>query len=98
MKHFSAPRVIAALAVLAGATTAHAASLPMTAPLTTTLLTRVAGDCVAIGQRVASEQGGTLTKATPSVQNGKDMCVVVVLVPGRDGERPRRVEVAVPAN
>jgi len=98
MKHLSAPKFLAALAALVGASAAHAATLPLTAPRTGTLLTRVAGDCVAIGQQVAAQQGGTLTKATPSVQNGKDVCVVVVLVPGRNGERPRRVEVAVPAN
>ncbi len=57
----------------------------------------VAGDCAAIGQQVAAQQGGTLTKATAAVQNGAPVCIVVVLVPGRDGERPRRVEVAVPA-
>ncbi|WP_183430024.1 MULTISPECIES: hypothetical protein [Phyllobacteriaceae] len=98
MKHLSAPKLIAVLAALAGTSAAHAATLPLTAPRTGTLLTRVAGDCVAIGQQVASQQGGTLAKATPAVQNGRDVCVVVVLVPGRDGERPRRVEVAVPAN
>jgi len=58
---------------------------------------RVVGDCAAIGQQVAAQQGGTLTKATAAVQNGAPVCIVVVLVPGRDGERPRRVEVAVPA-
>ncbi len=58
---------------------------------------RVAGDCAEIGQQVAAQQGGTLTKATAAVQNGTPVCIVVVLVPGRDGERPRRVEVAVPA-
>lgn len=57
-----------------------------------------AADCTAVGQQVAAAQGGKLAKATPSVQNGRDVCVVVVLVPGRDGEKPRRVEVAVPAN
>lgn len=58
----------------------------------------VAGaDCAEIGQQVAAQQGGTLTKATAAVQNGAPVCIVVVLVPGRDGERPRRVEVAVPA-
>ncbi|WOC15210.1 hypothetical protein MP213Fo_06620 [Pseudochrobactrum sp. MP213Fo] len=55
------------------------------------------GDCAEIGQKVAAAQGGTLTKATAAVQNGAPVCIVVVLVPGRDGERPRRVEVAVPA-
>ncbi len=56
-----------------------------------------ASDCAAVGQRVAKSQGGQLAKASPTTQNGRAMCVVVVLVPGRDGERPRRVEVAVPA-
>lgn len=60
--------------------------------------THAAEDCTAIGHTVAEEQGGKLTKATPVVRNGKDMCVVVVLIPGRNGEKPRRVEVAVPAN
>ncbi|MDR0254097.1 MAG: hypothetical protein LBI75_13040 [Brucellaceae bacterium] len=60
-------------------------------------VTRISGDCAEIGQQVAAQQGGTLTKATASVQNGAPVCIVVVLVPGRDGERPRRVEVAVPA-
>jgi hypothetical protein len=49
-----------------------------------------------VGEQVAAKQGGQLAKATPSTQNGAPVCVVVVLVPGRDGERPRRVEVAVP--
>ncbi|WP_110751006.1 hypothetical protein [Phyllobacterium leguminum] len=102
MKHLSAPKLIAALIVIAGTAAASsaalAAALPLTSPQKGALLVKVAGDCVAIGQRVAGEQGGTLTKATPAVQNGRNVCVVVVLVPGRDGERPRRVEVAVPSN
>jgi len=55
-------------------------------------------DCTVIGQRVAAEQAGQLTKATAAVQNGQDVCVVVVLVPGKGGDKPRRVEIAVPAN
>jgi len=55
-------------------------------------------DCIALGQRVAAEQAGQLTKATPAHQNGRDVCVVVVIVPGKEGEKPRRVEMAVPAN
>ncbi|MCO4318335.1 hypothetical protein M8997_014155 [Phyllobacterium sp. 21LDTY02-6] len=57
----------------------------------------LAADCSAVGEQVAQSQGGTLARATSVVQNGKEVCVVVVLIPGRDGERPRRVEVAVPA-
>lgn len=97
MKQSSAIKLLATLAVIGGAVQVSAASLPMFTPQKSSLLVTVAGDCAAAGQRVAAAQGGTLTKATPAVQNGREVCVVVVLVPGRDGERPRRVEVAVPA-
>jgi len=55
-------------------------------------------DCTTVGQRVAAEQAGQLTKATAAVQNGRNVCIVVVLVPGKEKEKPRRVEIAVPAN
>jgi len=55
-------------------------------------------DCTLIGQRVAAEQAGQLTKSTPSVQNGRNVCVVVVIIPGKGEEKPRRVEIAVPAS
>ena len=41
-------------------------------------------------------KGGTLAKASQSTQNGQPVCVIVVLVPGKDGQRPRRTEVVVP--
>ena len=56
-----------------------------------------AAECTEVGKRVATEQGGTLARATLDTQNG-NTCVVIVLIPARDGEKPRRVEVAVPAN
>lgn len=55
-------------------------------------------DCYAIGQQVAAQNGGTLARATPSNQGGQPVCVIVVLVPGKDGQRPRRAEFVVPAN
>ena len=55
-------------------------------------------DCYAVGQRVAAQNGGTLARASQSDQGGRPVCVVVVLVPGKDGKRPRRVEFVVPAN
>lgn len=55
-------------------------------------------DCYAIGQQVAAERGGTLARASEANQGGRSVCVVVVLVPGRDGERPRRTEIVVPRN
>lgn len=57
-----------------------------------------AADCYSIGQQVADEHGGTLARASESNQGGQSVCVIVVLVPAKDGQRPRRVEVVVPAN
>jgi hypothetical protein len=97
MKKRTAFTLIFGMAAAAVGSQANSASLPMVIPHKANLLVSAADDCAAAGQRVASAQGGTLTKATPAVQGGRNVCVVVVLVPGRDGERPRRVEVAVPA-
>ncbi len=55
-------------------------------------------DCYAIGQQVAAQNGGTLARASQSSQGGQPVCVIVVLVPGKDGQRPRRTEIVVPAN
>lgn len=97
MKQNSALKVFALLAVSIGLLPVRAGALPITAPQKSKLIVAAAGDCAAVGEQVAAQQGGQLAKATPTTQNGRPMCVVVVLVPGRDGERPRRVEVAVPA-
>lgn len=61
-------------------------------------LLEVASDCYAIGQQVAAQNGGTLAKASQSTQGGQPVCVIVVLVPGKDGQRPRRSEIVVPQN
>lgn len=55
-----------------------------------------AADCYAIGEQIAAQNGGTLARASASTQGGRPVCVIVVLVPGRDGERPRRAEFVVP--
>jgi hypothetical protein len=57
-----------------------------------------AADCYSIGQQIAAQNGGTLAKASQSSQGGQTVCVIVVLVPGKDGQRPRRQEFVVPAN
>lgn len=59
---------------------------------------KAAGDCYAIGQQVAAENGGTLARATPATQDGQPVCRIVVLLPAKEGERPRRAEFVVPAN
>lgn len=58
----------------------------------------VAAECYAIGQQVAEQNGGTLAKASQSARGGQPVCVIVVLVPGKDGQRPRRSEIVVPRN
>jgi hypothetical protein len=54
-------------------------------------------DCYAIGEQVAAQYGGTLARATPANRGGQIVCQIVVLVPGKGGGRPRRVQVVVPA-
>jgi hypothetical protein len=56
-----------------------------------------AADCFSVGEQVAAQYGGTLAKATASNRGGQTVCHIVVLVPGKDGQRPRRIQVDVPA-
>lgn len=58
----------------------------------------VAAGCVEVGREVATQENGVLVRLKPVVQDGKDMCMVVVVVPARDGKKLRRVEVFVPNN
>ena len=57
-----------------------------------------AADCYSIGQQIAAERGGQLANVREANKGGQAVCVVVVLVPGKDGGRPRRQEFTVPAN
>jgi hypothetical protein len=56
----------------------------------------IEADCYAIGQDKAAEMGGTLAKAAPAMDGDTPVCRLVIVVPGNDGERPKRVEVIVP--
>lgn len=56
----------------------------------------MASDCHAIGAAKAKQQGGQLAKATPQTVNGQKVCIVVVLVPGKNGQRPRREQYVIP--
>ncbi len=75
---------------------AMAGSLPLTKPSLHSVARTVSADCHAIGQAKASQVGGTLAKATPKTVKGNNVCIIVVLVPGKDGKRPRRAEFVVP--
>jgi hypothetical protein len=56
-----------------------------------------AADCFGIGQQIAAENGGQLANVREANQGGQTVCVVVVLIPGKDGAHPRRQEFVVPA-
>jgi len=88
----------AALALCVGAAfvVPPASAAPLIVPQTADMVVSVASDCYAVGQQVAAEKGGTLAKASQSMRGGQAVCVIVVLVPGKEGERPRRAEVVVP--
>lgn len=53
-------------------------------------------DCYALGQDKAAELGGELAKAEPATADDTPVCHVVVLIPGKDGARPKRVALDIP--
>lgn len=75
---------------------APASAMPLVALRTAGTVVPVASNCYAVGQEVAAQKGGTLAKASSATHGGKAVCVIVVLVPGKDGQRPRRAEIVVP--
>jgi hypothetical protein len=77
---------------------AVAAPLAVPAPGYGDVVVRVQSDCYSIGQQVAADRGGTLAKAQQTTKGGQAVCVIVVLLPGKDGGRPRRAQVVVPLN
>ena len=97
MKRLTSSLGTVALALCAGGMVlAQASAFPAGAPSYADPVVRVAADCYAVGQQVAAQNGGTLAKASSSTRNGQSVCVIVVLVPGKEGERPRRAEIVVP--
>ncbi|WP_208435298.1 hypothetical protein [Bartonella phoceensis] len=58
----------------------------------------LAAGCAEVGRKVAAQENGVLVRSKPVVQDGKDMCMIVVVVPAREGEKLRRVEIFVPAD
>lgn len=87
---------LAAWMVLGAVATASALPIFSAVPATSQRIQLAQGDCYAVGQQIAAENGGTLAKATPEDRGGQQVCVIVVLVPGQDGQRPRRAEFVVP--
>lgn len=89
LRTFAVAANMLALAV-ASALAAPAALQPQAPDMVVT----VQADCYAVGQRVAAEMGGRLLNVTASGGN----CVVTVMIPGENGQPPRRERVVVPAN
>ncbi|MBZ9661427.1 hypothetical protein LB523_20495 [Mesorhizobium sp. ESP-6-4] len=88
-------KAVLALAA-AGLFASQAIALPVTEPSVDRPVVLAASDCYAIGQQVAAQNGGTLAKASQATRGGQQVCVIVVLVPGKEGQRPRRSEIVVP--
>ena len=82
------PRLIFAGLVTAGLLAPVAAQQQMA---------QASGDCYAIGMQQAAQEGGQLARATAEMRGNQQVCVIVVLMPARDGQRPRRKEIVVPA-
>jgi hypothetical protein len=80
------------------ATSAIAGPMAIPVPERKDIVLQAQSDCYSIGQQVAADRGGTLAKATQTTKGGREVCVIVVLLPGKDGGRPRRDQVVVPLN
>lgn len=93
--HIRAATLMLAAAALSAS---QAMATPVTQPSADEPIVLAASDCYAIGQQVAAQNGGTLAKASQATRGGQQVCVIVVLVPGKDGQRPRRSEIVVPLN
>lgn len=87
--------VFAGLAI-AGQAFAAAPRVMMPGTADDLVIVQVQADCYAVGQDKAAEMGGTLAKATPDTEVGVPVCRLVIVVPGAEGERPKRVEITVP--
>ncbi|WP_244468063.1 hypothetical protein [Nitratireductor soli] len=88
---------IAALASLM-ATASISMSSTSAAAGETFVVAQSGADCYSVGSRVAAENGGQLVQATAENRGGQTVCRIVVVIPGGNGERPKRAEFVVPAN
>ncbi len=97
MKTIRAPfRPLATLAAALLVTASQALAAPVIQPSVPGGFIRASGDCYAIGQNPAAQEGGTLARADSVSEGGQEVCKIVVLVPAREGKHPRRAEFTVP--
>lgn len=89
----------ALFAATASAAPAGAAGINRAAPAvpeTGLPVVAVQNSCNAVGQQVAAQHGGTLASVQAVNRGGQTVCVGVVIVPARDGERGRKIPFEVP--
>jgi hypothetical protein len=89
----------AIVSVTVSSLVAPSQAMPIASPDTfdsSELVVPVQSDCYSIGRQQAEQVGGQLARATPEMRGGQQVCVIVVLMPARDGQRPRRTEIVVP--
>lgn len=90
---------MAATAFFAAATPGGAGAAMPAAPgpsnPASSLVVPVAGDCNSIAQQMAEQYGGR-AKATVENRGGKNVCVIVIVVDGKNNERGQRIQKVVP--
>ena len=101
-------RVLAASLLLSGAAmeaNAVASDTPLNSlaqffeqeqPADAELLEFAQGGCSAAAAQAAAETGGQVLSVQVADRGGRTVCIVTVLVPGKDGSRPRRQTITVP--
>jgi hypothetical protein len=95
MKHLS--QILGSALLLSAMVAAPAVAANFAAPVEAPARALpVAANCNAVAQQVGAEYGGR-AKGTAESRNGEEVCVVVVVVEGKEGERAKRIEVVVPA-
>ncbi len=57
-----------------------------------------AAGCAEVGRKIAAQQRGVLVRSTPVFQDGREKCIVMIIVPTHDGKKLRRLEISVPAD
>jgi hypothetical protein len=93
-------RLISALmapVILAGSALPATASMPrVDAPDLPAPFVNASAACYSLGQQIAAREGGTLYNASAETRGGQQVCVIVVVIPGPEGQRPRRAEYVIP--
>lgn len=54
------------------------------------------GGCSAAASQAAAQTGGQVLSVQTAQRGGRTVCIVTVLIPGRDGDRPRRQTITIP--